>query len=173
MVDKNIKNLILFFIITIFVVYSDSSNARSGKIKIDKSLKVELNHILKATSELHGACFNKNEPLIATKLKGLETRIIRAKSSPSLYAGHVQHIVKTLNSIKETVEMSQIQNGKYREQSLKLTFEKVAQLAKVYNLDKYRIFFCSKDKSTWIQKGWKAKNPVHPEKFKNCGTLVR
>lgn len=143
------------------------------KIKLDSVLKKELNNVLKATDELHEACFNQDEPLISAKLR-LTIKAIESANKKIVYADNQKiHIDKLLKSTKSDLEMFQMSKGRERQDSLKSAFHQIVTLVKTYKLDSYKIFFCPKDKSVWIQKGWKAKNPINPEKYGSCGRPVR
>lgn len=160
-------------VLALCVFAISNSYARRGKIKIKEALRTELNAVLKSTSDLHQACVKQNDEQVATSIRRLLINIERANKKSVLAANQQTHLVKILNAAKREFEMSQVMSGNERRKRLKSAFGQIVQIAKVYQVDRYRIFFCSKDRSVWIQKSWKAKNPVHPKQFANCGQLVR
>ena len=168
-----LQKIILTTLTVLVFLPISPSMARRGKISVDSEVKTKLNQILKAANELHSACFSQNEPLVETKLKSLLTEIGYAQKSLKRTHFKKTHIIKMLEATKGSIQVTQMNNGKTRMNGLKDTFKNIVQMSKVYSLDKYRTFFCRKDKSIWIQKSWKAKNPIHPVKFTNCGQLVR
>lgn len=163
-----INRLVLITILLSFI----QAEARRRKIDVSEPLKQELNHVLKATNELHSAFFAQDEAMIATKIQSTIQSIGRANERSYLAPTQKMHLTKMLNSAKSHLEMTQMQSGSKRQKSLKKAFAQLVNLAKVYRLDNYRIFFCPKDKSVWIQKSWKPKNPIHPKLFGSCGRLV-
>jgi hypothetical protein len=155
--------------------FSIDSQARrySSKIKIKPILKTELNKLLAATNDLHGACFRQNELRIEAQLKIVILKIKLAHQKTSLAKEPATHLNKMLEAARVQLELAQMNEGEKRQESIKQAFKQLVQIAKVYKLDNYRIFFCSKDKSVWLQKDWRAKNPINPENLKHCGKLVR
>lgn len=143
------------------------------KIEVNGTLKSDLNNVLKGASDLHGACFNQDEALIAAQLKKLVGYIDQARKRVSLEEIEKTHLEKMLHAAKGNLENSLTASGEDRENSLKGAFEQLVNLAKAYQLERYQIFFCYKDKSTWLQKGWRPQNPIHPKKYGKCGALVR
>ena len=83
------------------------------------------------------------------------------------------HLVKILSAALEKLEVSQNYSGQKRRDSLLEAFKDLVQIAQVYKLEKYNIFFCNKDKALWLQKSSMPKNPINPKKFGKCGRLVQ
>ncbi len=159
----------------LLVLSSLSVSARryNSKIKVKPVIKVELNNVLKATNDLHNACFKQNELRIEAQLKNVIHKINLAHQKSGAAREQAPHLNRMLEAAKTELELAQMRQGEMRQQNIKAAFKQLVQLAKVYKLDKYRIFFCSKDKSVWLQKNWKAQNPINPKDYKNCGKLVR
>lgn len=147
--------------------------AYGRKIQLNTVLKKELNQVLKATDELHEACFDQDEPLISAKLRSVIKAIDAANDKIMLADTQKIHLDKLLKSAKSDLEKSQMSSGKERRDSLKSAFHQIVTMVKTYKLDPYKIFFCPKDRSVWIQKSWKAKNPINPKKYGSCGRPVR
>jgi len=165
-----------FLFAVLFVVFSFwtfNLSARYSKIPIKGILKSELNIILKSVNKLHTACVDKDEQRISTHLREIIANIDQARKRTALEKNQRTHLLKILLAAREHLVMTQNQNGEKRSKSLKGAFGQLVQIVKVFDLDKYRVFFCPKDNSVWLQKSWKAKNPIHPIKFKSCGQLVR
>lgn len=167
--------LLLALVVTGLVSGSSSSAARGkhGKIKIQGALRTELNSVLRATNELHSACVSRNEKKIDTSIRLLIEGLNRANKKSSLAKDQRPHLVRMLDKSKVHLELTLNRSGDSRKKSLKEAFINLVQIAKVYKLDKYRVFFCPSDKAVWLQKSWKPRNPVHPKKYGSCGKLVR
>lgn len=164
------KNILLLFLA---ISVSTPSWAYGRKIKLNSVLKKELNQVLKATDELHEACYDQDEPLISAKLRQV-IKAIDGANKKIVYADTQKiHLDKLLKSAKSDLEKSQMSSGKERKDSLKSAFHQIVTIVKTYKLESYKIFFCPKDRSVWIQKSWKAKNPINPKKYGSCGRPVR
>ncbi|MEZ4873646.1 MAG: hypothetical protein R2827_15675 [Bdellovibrionales bacterium] len=156
----------------LFILIAEFAYSRP-LIEVEGALQTELNNVLKAADELHLAFYEQDEPKIATKIKGLLQFINRAHSRTTLANDQQPHLEKMLEAARANLELTQMKNGADRQEPLKDSFRQLVQIAKVYKLDRYRIYFCPKDKSVWLQKGGRPKNPIHPEKFGQCGRIVR
>lgn len=165
--------LITLIIIGLFGLTLESEARRNRKIEVQGALKIELNAVLKATDQLHGSIVKQDEQGVEASLKALVKHIDRAHKRSALAKSERPHLLKILNAARTQLEITQNSRGRTRQGSLKSAFEQLVQLAKVFKLDTYRIFFCPTDRSVWLQKGWKPFNPIHPQRYKNCGKLVR
>ena len=165
-----IRFLVSFFIILLVPLLLEARYY--AKITLKSPLKQRLNAVLKTSNELHTACFKQDEEMIQARLKSLSFEIDKAKASTSSDPKQKMHVLRILEVTKTEVEKSRNYVGKKRKQSLKSVFRQVVQIARMYKLEPYRVFFCPKDKSTWLQKSWKPKHPLEPKKFKNCGKRV-
>lgn len=146
------------------------------QIKIEnEDIKKELNTLLEKVNELHSVCYKREEQKFPTALKAVINHIDRARDKAAKAERYSAHILKILNASKEQLEMAQVAggNGSDRKRYLKEGFKQLTQLPTTFDLDQYRVFFCTKDKAVWFQKSWQAKNPIHPRLYKNCGKFVR
>lgn len=143
------------------------------KIEVQPALRLELNAVLEATSDLQVACYHRDEKQIETALRSLMQHIDRATQKSNLAASDRPHLVKILSAAKSQLELSQMRQGEARAESLKEAFSQLVQIARVFKLDPYRIFFCPKDRAVWLQKGWTAQNPVNPDRYGQCGKLAQ
>lgn len=139
------------------------------KIVVKEALRVELNSVLKAASDLHQACFKQDELAIESSVKKLQVHLGKARSRTTL-APERQHLLKILLAAEENLDAVRVKRPKTCT-SLDESFRQLVQIVRVFKVDKYQVFFCSKDKKVWLQKGWKAQNPFHPVRYKNCGKL--
>ncbi len=162
------------FIILMCVIFiaPEASQARRRKIIVKGALKVELNNLLRSSSELHTGLYKQDEPLIATQLQKVLSNLKKTSLRTFMAEGQRPHIDKMLEASQINIETAQMQSGDKRRESLKQAFRQLVQIAKIYKLDRYRVFFCPKDKSVWIQKSRKPQNPIHPVKYGKCGRLV-
>lgn len=169
----SLKSRIFFMSLLVLVggIVSQPSEARRRypKIEVKEALRMELNSVLRAASDLHQACFKMDEAAIETSVKNLQHHIGKARTKTSL-APERQHLLRMLTAAEESLESARMKRQR-RCDSLGESFRQLVQIVQVFKVDKYRVFFCSKDKKVWLQKGWKAQNPFHPVRFKHCGKL--
>jgi hypothetical protein len=175
--SKRIEGMVRFAVYIVLAVLV-SAPVWAGRpvlkrIAVAEALKVELNKVLKATDELHSACVEGDDAKIRKALTALVGSLEQAESRSVLAGSERTHLVRVLNAAKGQVEMARMQSASKRERSLKSAFKNLVQVAQTYDVDKYKIFFCSRDKSVWLQKGRKPKNPIHPRLYPRCGQLVR
>lgn len=140
---------------------------------LHEALTAELNGVLRAANEMHSAFFEQNEKKIEASVEQVLNSIARAEKKTALAESQKPHLLKMLEATRE--EMNEVKNssGNDRKQSLKNALEQLVLIAQTYQLEKYKIFFCPKDRAVWLQKSWKAKNPIHPKLHAQCGKLVR
>ena len=169
------RTLFLALIVTGLLVEVSLSAARGrhGKIRVQGALRSELNSVLRATNELHSACISLNEEKIDTSIRLLIEGLNRANKKSVLVKDQRPHLVRMLDKAKVHLELALNRSEETRKKNLKEAFINLVQVAKVYKLDKYRIFFCPSDKAVWLQKSWRPRNPVHPKNYGSCGELVR
>ncbi len=167
------------FVITVslgflFSFYINSADARRA-IVLDESLTQEVNELLGQTVDLQTSFYNQNENEITASLNQTLKQIDDAKSASLVIEEYSRsHLNKILDAAKSRLELTQTTQDEIRRRNLKSAFEQLAHLARIYKVDnKYRIFFCPKDRSSWVQTGWKAKNPINPETLGSCGKAVK
>lgn len=169
-------HLILFlFLSTIAIgLTSLSSEARRpiNKIKVQGELKTELNSVLKATVDLQESIFKDSDAKVSQNIKRLVQRLDSASKKTHLAKEQKTHMLKMLGAAKTALERSRRTTGRDRHTFLQITFKQVVGLAQTYQLDKYKIFFCPKDRSVWLQRGSKPQNPVNPGTLGTCGKPV-
>jgi hypothetical protein len=164
----------LFFSVIAVGLISPSSEARRpiNKIKVQGELKTELNSVLKATVDLQESIFKDSDGKISQNIKKLVQKIDSASKKTHLAKEQKTHMLKMLTAAKTALEKSRRTTGADRHTFLQVTFKQLVGLAQTYQLDKYKIFFCPKDRSVWLQRGNKPQNPVNPGTLGTCGKPV-
>lgn len=169
-----IMKLLVYSLLILGGLSSWSAEARRfGKIDIEGPLKKELNSVLKAAIDLHTACISQDDSQIKASLVSVISSIDSAHDHTEMADDEKMLLEKMLDSAKTQLEMTKMNRGEEKQEALKEAFNQLVQIAQVFKLDDYPVFFCSKDRSVWLQKGWKAKNPVNPDKYADCGKRVR
>ena len=155
------------------MVQQADARKRYRKVPLNEKLTEELNGMLKAANDLHGAFFEQDEEKIEISLQKVAFTLERANRKSVLAEGQKPHLKKMINAAKSGIQLTKNTAGSKRTDHLKDTFKQIVQIAQTYDLDKYKIFFCPKDRAVWLQSSWKAKNPIHPKIHSKCGKLVR
>lgn len=169
-------HLILFLFLSAIAVglTSLSSEARRpiNKIKVQGDLKTELNSVLKASVDLQESIFKDPDPKVSQSIRKLIQKLDSASKKAHLAKEQKTHMLKMLTAAKTALEKSRRTTGANRHTFLQTSFKQVVGLAQTYQLDKYKIFFCPKDRSVWLQRGSKPRNPVNPGTLGTCGKPV-
>ena len=143
-------------------------------MSLKPELKIELNKVLKAGSDLHEACVARDEKKVNATVEGVISAINKAEKKTSLADGEKPHLDRILNATKARLEQVKRADGDDRKAALKEGFIQLVQISQLFPADPvFSVFFCAKDKTVWLQKGKKAKNPIHPEIYETCGKLVQ
>ncbi len=155
-------------------LFSPVAGASGRSIPLNGAVTVELNELLELTTELHDSLVEKDEDLIEVSLDRIMSQLARTKKLSFAVADHTRsHLERILEAIRIQFEMFQATDGETKRGHLKEAFYQLAHLRRIYDLDsKFRIVFCEKDRASWVQVGWKAKNPVNPETLGSCGKVV-
>lgn len=158
----------------VFLSFNGSFAARKyDPLEVPPALTTELNTLLAAVDRLHGACVLGDEERVQSAANQVLKHLALAKKKSPLAEGQRQHLVRVLDAIESDLELAKSLKGDGRVEPLQSAFKQTVQLAQTYKLDRYQIFFCPLDRSVWLQKSTRPKNPIHPRKHGDCGKLVR
>lgn len=185
-------------ICAVILVPFPNSEARKAvqKLKVNQPLAGRLMAVLVETEALHRAMYGVEETKVA-KGKGKKETTVRAPASIGVN-DQIKTLVASLNKASEHSKLagpsrvaldkiigaakSRLQdaqsvskNSKRRMEFISESVRQIIQIAQMYELDhQYKIFFCSKDRSIWLQSGAKAQNPFDPDgKLKGCGIVMK
>lgn len=165
------SRLLLIFILSFFYF----GRAEAGRIELTSRLSVELNQILKASETLQQAMVNKSEDQLDFSVREIVLQIQKTVSLSSLAKPHERnHLLRILRTARENFEMAQGSYGQEREEHLTSGLNQLVNIVRIYRVDRaYGIFFCPKDKNSWVQKGKKPQNPFRsPASSLDCGLRV-
>lgn len=165
-----------YFVLVLMLVVGQLASASvlaSKRMKVDERLSQEIDAVLSMTAEFHKVRVSKEEELAQQTAIGLAQKIAEAKTlSEKIHDVQNVHITKILDSAYESLK-NYNDNPKAAGAVgvLKDFFKEIVQITQVFEVKKYKIFFCPLDRSLWLQKDSKARNPVNL-KFMNCGKPV-
>lgn len=162
-----------FLLISIFFV-SSSVQARGVKESVSEKIRPELNLVLKEANQLHQALFHRDADQLDSAIVSMMSLIEQAEDKVvSIANSKNRHILQVLRSIHSSLVLTREFSGVRKSEKLKSVFSDVVQIATNYRLDRYRLFFCPKDRTVWLQKGWKAQHPFDRDRLKHCGAAIR
>ncbi len=166
-------NLVLARVIFVFVLglplLSAWGQRRVTKMPVTGTLKVELNHVLRIAADLHQARIAGKEPQVDQTIRQLLQRIRQARRASGALGHQRQHLVKMLDAASQHLQNFRSQPTPARSKSLQQAFFQLVNVAQLYQLDRYSLFLCPKDRSVWLQRGAKPLNPIAPTTHRSCG----
>lgn len=164
---------ILLVIAILGLSHFSVARTRGEKISVNDGMTKALNLVLEQASEVHDAFYRQSDQEIATSLRDLVNSIEyarRATKSEKLNGFHLNRVLETAYFHFKSLMKG---GGEDRTKGLSLGYEQIVLLAQTYKLDSYKIFYCGKSGTIWLQKNFKAQNPFHPSTMGDCGALIR
>lgn len=154
----------LFLILCLLGISGAAVAGPKALITLNSTLTKELNSVLKAGDSVHKSLVEQDEELTDIGLRDLLKQIAHARTHLQSAKDYEKpHIVRILDAAREQFEQAQTAYGKERGTRLEDGYNQLVNLARIYKLDKqYGIFFCPKDRSTWVQTGSKPQYPFTP-----------
>lgn len=153
-----------------FLLFSESHAA--DRIRLESNLSKKLIHLIRLASDLHSSLVDGNEAKIMEDLLRLNFEVQTHRREFIKDKVSHRHLDRVLESIEESILVART-TYLDRTRALKKMYRQITNLPRTYSLNtKFKIFFCKRDKSTWVQSSWKPKNPLSRTYF-NCGVRVR
>jgi hypothetical protein len=135
----------------------------------------ELNRLLQASDVLHQTMVHGDDEQTEIGLRDVILQIDHIRGISTLAKDFERgHLMRVLDAAREHLELVQTTLGDERREHLQEAMNQIVNLVRVYRVDRsYGIFFCPKDKTTWVQKGMRGENPFRgPASQKDCGIKV-
>lgn len=108
-----------------------------------------------------------------TRLQDLVQALSQALRTADPDRQNKQHLDRILSEAQKSLEQFTATRGESKKQSLQNAFKQLVLIGQTYKTgEDFKFFFCNRDRSVWLQKGSKPKNPINPDNFLNCGTRV-
>lgn len=162
------------FIVSIFII-GFACVANAGRIELPPKLSEELNGILRASETLQSAMVKRSEDQLDLSIREVVSQIERTVAKSGIAKPYERsHLLRILRTARENFELAQGSFGHERDMHLTDGLNQLVNIVRIYKVDhSYGIFFCAKDKNSWIQKGKKAQNPFRaPASNVDCGMRV-
>ena len=176
----NTKFILTFSMFCSFILSSlillpsaDAGVWTKERMKVEDSVSDRIEEVLALTAEFHQIRVSKDTSKtiklateIASKLGSVAMLTQKNNSVQSL------HITKIVQSAQSSIEMfKEDPMAKNASAELKDFFKDIVQITQVFDVKKYKIFFCPQDKALWLQTLPKVQNPVNLS-LRNCGKPV-
>jgi len=162
-------------LIAIFFIPHFSSAMKKQVFPLKNELKMPIIALLDEAVDLHQAIYFKKEDQVRLALSKIIKQIKMIEDSYQLLPYHQQsYIYKLLQDLKPTLENIKSSSMKNRAEYINTINRTVSHLSHIYGLkQKYAVFFCRKDRSTWIQSKSQKHNkkPLHLE-HSSCGNII-
>ena len=170
---SNLRFLILLSLLTIIqhrVPVIPSAQARA-KIKLEPEvLQTQLEQLVEVGVELQQALHAGTEEVVASKFAILQDEANQLIQAAGLRPESSTHLVKLLTNLEGSVRGAQKNSQEQRLKFIKEVFKSLVELVRSYQINNPpKVFFCSQDKSEWIQRGWKPQNPIDKANYPKCG----
>lgn len=133
---------------------SQSAEARRiERLRLEPNTMAELSVLLSHGDDLHTALTKQEDEQIEVTLRDIQVSIARTMSASIRVKMHERaHLMKILESMAENVEIARNSGLTERRERISDVFNMMANVVRIYNVDaRFKIFFCSRDKMTWIQ----------------------
>ena len=164
---------ILLIIIVLFSSFNAIAMVKKRSFSLNKQTKTSLVFLLDQAIQLHEVFYSKNEDQVLLKASKMIQHIktIKPGLKRSLSYHQWLYIERLLQNVNSQLESLKIISDKTdRVGKIHSINRQVIYMAKVYGLKKYDVFFCSKDRSVWMQNIAKHK-PLHLG-YEFCGVSV-
>lgn len=148
--------------------------AEAGDLVLHPTVMREMNQVIRVSDTLHSALVATDDEQIEIAIRGVIHQIDRVRTVAILAKQHERpHLLKILESGREQLEIAQTAYGEERRERFQQAYNQLVNVARIYKIDKsYGIFFCDKDKSSWVQRSSKAQNPFSAA-LRKCGVKAK
>ena len=161
----------LFLAMWILIFSTDASQARRGeRLVLEPNTMAELTALLSSGYALHTALQKQDDEQIDANLRDIEIATKRTMATSARLKVHDrQHLMKVLEAIESSVGVARNSGHSDRRDRISDIFNMMANLVRVYGVDtSFKIFFCGRDKVTWIQRKPAGQYPFVESAERNC-----
>ena len=182
----DLRRFFLSLIVFGLMLPADASARIKQRVQVPPNLVTKFNLVLKIYEALHTALVSQNDALIETQLQALQLAVddtldalnrgtyIDKRSIASKPFMHEKNLTDMFKSMRKYLTAAQVSYGNNKRNNLRELLRQVVFLTKQYNVSHpFKTYFCNKDRSTWLQRTGKAKNPILANSDPNCGIVVK
>lgn len=138
------------------------SARHAERIVLEPRTATELTLLLSAVDGLHSALIRQDDEQVDVSLRDIEVATRTTMNVSVLMKPHERtHLMKNLESIDASVGVARNSGHNDRRERIADIFNTSANLVRVYSVDsRFKIFFCARDKMTWIQTKSNGQHPL-------------
>jgi hypothetical protein len=156
------------FLLVFGVVSAQSSKKRIGLTDL---VEKDLISVLEASETLRASMYAKQEALVISNIEQVRAQIRHAKQNLKSEGRNAQHLDRILTTIDQDLSRARSTQREQKVKYIQEAFRQIVMLYQSYNISaSFKVFFCKKDRSVWIQKDRKPQNPF--ESDSNCARLI-
>jgi hypothetical protein len=146
----------------------------AGDLVLHPKLTRELNQLLRVSESLHKALVSQDEEKTEIAIRDILQQIdaVRYLSQHTELIKFFErgHLLRILTTARENFELTIRTYGDERRGRVEDGFNQLVNLVRIYRLQSdFGIYFCERDRTSWVQKGGRAQNPFRPESMRDCG----
>lgn len=156
----------LTFLVSIEV---GAAPARS-RLALPPAVTAELTSLLSAGDSLHQALIKQDDEQVEVALKDIELALKRTVSASVVLRPYERsHLLKLLEATQEHSELARASGHADRRERLIDIFNNMANFVRIYSVDaRFKIFFCGKDRMTWVQTRARGQHPFPEMMDRDC-----
>lgn len=165
------KRLVLAPIFSILIFAVSIAQARqTERLVLEPNTMAELTALLSSGDALHASLTKQDDEQIEVALRDIEVATRRTMAvSARLKPYERSHLLKILEAVESNVEVARNSGHADRRDRIADVFNMMANLVRIYGVDtRFKIFFCDRDKVTWIQRKPAGQYPFVEGSERNC-----
>lgn len=161
-------------IVSILAFAGTAEARRIARLVLEPNTMAELTALLSAADTLHSSLTEQDDEQIDVVLRDIEVATRRTMAMSARLKPHDRsHLVKILESVEMNVGVARNSGHSDRRERIVDIFNMMANLVRIYGVDtRFKIFFCDRDKMTWIQTKANGQHPFadsrEPASVRNC-----
>ena len=166
--------LFLYFLFICTIVFIPTNiSAAIKKMKLESHIAKQIETILDTSQLLHQSLISNDNNQVKIHLSHIKHLIFSANKAAyhsNINTLHLRHILQNTTRSIDQARLHGREN--LIKENIKGMFNQLVLLSRTYRLNsRYPIYFCDKDKSVWLQKAGRIRNPIHSH-YTFCGYIV-
>ncbi len=153
-----------------FASFGEVEARRIERLRLDHLTMADISALLGQGDALHGALTRQDDEQVEVVLRDLQIAIARVtQTSYRLKVHERAHLIKILEAMSENLEIARNSGSDERRERLADVFNMLANLVRIYAVEsRFKIFFCSRDKMTWVQTKPRGVHPFPETGERDC-----
>ncbi len=160
------------FFMLFLLLLCTTATGKKHSFSVNKTFQSSVMSLIDMSVDLHKAVYDKNKEHINLLISKITKHISYMQAKvPKLLPHHEQsYIDKLLRSVQFNIE-ALAKTHRYKNNYIYAINRKLIHIARIYDVKRYKVFFCATDRSIWMQDNTHNK-PLHLN-HAPCGTPVK